>query len=158
MDWGDLVQFHNDNVLTDGREGLNVTIPRKESVKQAYIAFIGELREKNILLDDYLWEIVLKKSEEPQLRSNDFPYDFVPSIDHYVLWLPFSQSSVDYPHNCTMSPSDCEKLIKRNLKRLLNVPFIELVMGVNLLWFKNSTHTKSVQSIEHLHVFFRSSC
>ena len=111
MEWKDIQAFH--------KNPPSIQLHRKNDVQQAYEKYKVDENElkKRLFSKDQVWVIT----------KNKFPYHFIDSTKHYVIWF---RNRINY------------KLIDFLLRDYDNV-----------VYFENKHENKSIKGILHVHIF-----
>ena len=78
------------------------------------------------------------KSEQIVLVLSDFPYDIEANILHYILWI--SDDNV-YSH--------------QQIETAISQRHLSVLPGVNMICYQNPPHRRTINEIQHYHVFIR---
>jgi len=108
----------------------HIKFTRKQRIQSDYEKFMKILKDKNILIEDYISKYIIKDNIF-KLCQNDFPYD-IPGYKHYLLWI---------------SPK-----IKIHISNIIIKYYIDYKFN-NYIYFENHIKNKSVLGIRHFHIF-----
>lgn len=103
---------------------------RKPEIENLYRKHLKKLKEKNIEIDDYILNTVLKDNFFV-ITKNPFPYD-IDYIEHKLIWI-----NTKYKYS--------DETIYKYIK--FNIPDKEFY------YFENDEKNKSIHRVKHYHIF-----
>ena len=103
---------------------------RKPHIEEKYQKHLINLKNKNIKIDDYILETVLKDNLFV-ITKNPFPYD-IDYIDHYLIWINTER--------------------KYSYEAIYN--YIKIYFpNEQFYYFENDEKNKSILLVKHYHIF-----
>lgn len=113
MEWKDILPFHKNPPRNQ--------LYRRQDIQREY--------EKNTLSENKLRKKLFRRDEVWVITKNKYPYHFVDSTQHYVIWF----------------------------REKINYKLIEFLLRDNyeVVYFENRSSNKSIKSIPHVHIFLR---
>lgn len=135
-----MVMFPWERLVTLHRNPPTDKISRNQQIQLKYEKFMNDIKEKNINLNDYIYERFLNKVNV-NFIENTFPYDIEDNCYHYVIWF-------DNEYFKKVTSSINENKIIDNIVR-------SKFKNNEYIYFENISGNKSVAKIKHFHVFIK---
>jgi len=128
--WEEIKSFHKN----PPRDRLH----RNNKINKKYQKHIKKIKDRNINVNEYISNKYFTNKEYDSdwvFVPNNFPYNLENGINHYLIWIN--------PYKLKLSEIDIDRVIIENLG------------NKEYYYFENLNCNKSVNKVQHVHVFFK---
>tara|TARA_B100000902_G_C27005899_1_gene762206 strand:+ start:109 stop:588 length:480 start_codon:yes stop_codon:yes gene_type:complete len=140
-----------------------IMLLRKIDVQKKYINFKKIIKENNNNIKNYILTNFFKNNENIIFIKNNFPYDVELNIYHYILWFNSNSIHLDEIDKLDkLDKNNYEKNILKYIKYFFDNKKINdttinnyIFSNYEFIFFENIKENKSINSIKHIHVFFK---
>ena len=141
-----------------------IMLPREIDIQKKYDNFKKIIKNNNNNnIKNYILTNFFKNNENIIFIKNNFPYDVESNIYHYVLWFNSNYCYLNKLNNLDkLNKNNYEKNILENIKYFFDTKKINdttidnyIFSNYEFIFFENIKENKSINSIKHIHVFFK---
>ena len=143
-------------------ESTNHNVTKGNRHTKKYDNFKKIIKNNNNNIKNYILTNFFKNNENIIFIKNNFPYDVESNIYHYVLWFNSNYCYLNELNNQINLIKIIMKKYIRTYKIFFDTKKINdttinnyIFSNYEFIFFENIKENKSINSIKHIHVFFK---